>query len=230
MTEASDPTRGLEKIVYFVRHAQSEHNVAPVFQAPDSPLSPEGMRQAKRIADRVSRLPFEAFIASTFRRARETAEAVARVTEREPELSPLFVERIKPSRINGKPFGDEEARAVWRQWHESLYAPGMRVEDGENFDDIVARVDKALAYLVARPERTLLVVTHGYFLRAMLARILLGERLSGEAFRHFQRSAATENTGLTVLRHHAALDEPPRWQLWTYNDHAHLAEDAGLPR
>jgi broad specificity phosphatase PhoE len=231
MTEAIDATPRVEKIVYFVRHAQSEHNVAPVFQSPDSPLSPEGMRQAKRIADRVvSRLAFEALIASPFRRARETAEAIARIAGGEPELSPLFVERKKPSRINGKPYGDEEARVIWRDWQKSLYSPGMRTEDGENFDDIVARVDKALAFLSARPERSLVVVTHGYFLRALLARVLLGDLLTGDIFRHFQRSATTENTGLTVLRHHGALDEPPRWRLWTYNDHAHLAEDAGRTR
>ena len=106
----------------------------------------------------------------------------------------------------------------------------MRVEDGENLDDIVARVDKALAFLSARSERSLVVIIGGYFLRAMLARVLLGDLFTGENFRHFQRSAATENTGLTVLRHRGALDEPPRWRLWTYNDHAHLAEDAVPPR
>ena len=30
------------KVVYFVRHGQSEDNVAPVFQSPDSPLSAVG--------------------------------------------------------------------------------------------------------------------------------------------------------------------------------------------
>jgi broad specificity phosphatase PhoE len=218
-------TKGsVEKTVYFVRHGQSEHNIAPVFQSPDSPLSPEGMRQARRIADRVSRLAFEALIASPFLRARETAEAVARATRKEPEFSALFVERMKPSRINGKPFADEEAHAIWRDWERGLYTPGLRVEDGENFDDLVARADKALAFLGARSELSLLVVTHGYFLRAMLARVLIGDLLTGELFRRFQKSAATENTGLTVLRYHGAAGKPPRWRLWTYNDHAHLAD------
>jgi broad specificity phosphatase PhoE len=100
----------------------------------------------------------------------------------------------------------------------------MRVEDGENFDDLVARADKALALLGARAERSLVVVTHGYFLRTMLARVLLGDLLTGEIFRRFQKSAATENTGVTVLRHHGSVDEPQRWRLWTFNDHAHLAD------
>ena len=32
----------IEKTIYFIRHGQSEDNAAPVFQAPDSPLSELG--------------------------------------------------------------------------------------------------------------------------------------------------------------------------------------------
>ncbi|HEX5958130.1 MAG TPA: histidine phosphatase family protein [Hyphomicrobiaceae bacterium] len=211
-----------KRTVYLVRHGQSEHNVAPVFQSPDAPLSPEGSRQAEYIAERISRLSFQALIASPFPRASKTAEAIARATGKQPELSELFVERLKPTRINGKPFTDAEADAVWRQWERSLYTPGLRVEDGENFDDLVARADAALAYLTARTEPALVVVTHGYFLRTVLARVLLGDLLNGELFRHLHGHASTENTGITVLKLRASHAEPPRWRLWTYNDHAHL--------
>ena len=68
-------------------------------------------------------------------------------------------------------------------------------------------------------------VTHGYFLRTMVARVLLGAALSGEAFQHFHKVAAIENTGLTVLRYHAGVEEAPCWRLWIYNDHAHLADE-----
>ena len=47
------------KVVYFVRHGQSEDNVAPVFQSPDSPLSAVGRNQAARIAARVATLAFD---------------------------------------------------------------------------------------------------------------------------------------------------------------------------
>jgi broad specificity phosphatase PhoE len=212
----------VEKIVYFVRHAESEHNVAPVFQSPDSPLSARGARQAEMIAGRVSRLAFDALIASPFRRAKETAEAIAKLTRKQPEFSDLFVERVKPSSLNGKPYDDAQARAIWKEWSESLSTPGLRVRDGENFDDLVARADKALAFLDARPEPSLVVVTHGYFLRVVIARVLLGDLLTSEIFRRFQKSATVENTGLTALRYHGAFEEPPRWRLWIYNDHAHL--------
>ncbi len=212
----------IEKTVYFVRHGQSVDNVSPVFQAPNSPLSETGRRQAECIAERASKLQFEALIASPFTRAKETAEAVARVTGVTPEFSDLFVERIKPSSINGKPFEDRVANAIWQNWEKSLHTSGMRVEDGENFDDLVARADKALSFLTERPERAIAVITHGFFLRTIVARVLLGPLLSGELFARFQRLASMENTGLTVVRYHGRYDEESRWRLWIYNDHAHL--------
>lgn len=51
----------IKKVVYFVRHGQSEHNVAPVFQSTESPLNATGVRQANNIAKRVSNPDFYSF-------------------------------------------------------------------------------------------------------------------------------------------------------------------------
>jgi probable phosphoglycerate mutase len=214
----------IQKIIYFVRHGQSEDNITPVFQSPNSPLNEKGIRQAESIAQRVLKLSFDALISSPFERAKQTAEIIAKATGKQAEYSELFVERVKPTYINGKPYIDEKASTLWREWEESLYTPSMRVEDGENFDDLIARADKALKYLQNRPEQSLVVITHGYFLRTIVARVLLGNLLSGEAFKNIQRTTATENTGLTVLQYRQSLEEKPAWQLWIYNDHAHLAD------
>lgn len=214
----------IQKIVYFVRHGQSVDNVTPVFQSPDSPLNEKGKKQAESIAQRVSKLSFDVLIASPFERAKQTAEAIAKATGKQPEYSELFVDRVKPAYINGKPYTDEKANTFWREWEKSLYTPSMRAEDGENFDDLVARADKALAFLQSRMEQSLVVVTHGYFLRTIVARVLLGDLLSGETFRNIQRTAAMENTGLTVLQYREGFEEKPAWRLWIYNDHAHLAD------
>ncbi len=211
-----------DKIVYLVRHGQSTDNIAPVFQAPDSPLNEIGRGQAEKIAERISKLSFEALISSPFQRAKETAEAIAEASYKKPEYSDLFVERGKPTSVNGQPYKDEKANIVWREWEKSLYTPSMRVEDGENFDDIVARADSALEFLKNRPERSLVVVTHGFFLRTIVARVLIGDSLSGELLRKFQKATRTENTGITVLQYQNAFEEEPAWRLWIYNDHSHL--------
>lgn len=212
-----------EKIVYFVRHGQSEGNVAPVFQSLDSPLNDLGKKQAERIAQRISKLSFQAMIVSPLMRTKQTAEAITELTGVGPEFSDLFVERIKPSRIVGKPYGHDESEKICRAWERSLYTSGMRVEDGENYDDLVVRATQALEFLKNRPEKSLVVVTHGYFMRVLVACVLLGDALSAEAFKNFQSHIKMENTGLTVIDYEEGW-EGKMWRLWIYNDHAHLAD------
>lgn len=212
------------KTVYFVRHGESEDNAHPVFQATDSPLSAKGREQAAKIAERASKLNYEALISSPLPRASQTAEAVAKRTGHQPEYSDLFVERKKPTSIEGKPYTDEAANKIWREYDKSLYDPTFRVEDSENYADHVARADKALEFLRLRPETSLLVVTHGYFLRTMLMRVLLGDGLTPEHAKNIHRVVGMQNTGLTVLRYHDAFEDAPAWRLWIYNDHAHLAD------
>jgi broad specificity phosphatase PhoE len=163
-------------------------------------------------------------IASPIERARQTAQEIAKATGKQPEYTELFAARMKPTRLSGKPHTDEKANILSQEWERNLHTPGMRVEDGENFDDIVARADKALMFLENRKERSFVVVTHGYFLQTIVARVLLGDLLSGETFRNIQRNAAMENTGITVLQYRGCPGEKPTWRLWIYNDHTHLAD------
>ncbi len=213
----------VDKTIYFVRHGRSVANASPVFQAPDSPLDEEGRKQAAKIAERVSHLSFDLLISSTFQRAHETADAVANRTGKTVEYSDLFVERIKPTSINGKPYTDTAASATWKVWDHSLYTSGVnRIEDGENFDDLILRADKALAYLENKTEQSIVVVTHGYFLRTIIARALFGNLLSPELFKRFQKLVSMENTGLTIMKYQGGFEETPTWRLSVYNDHAHL--------
>jgi len=214
----------IEKTVYLLRHGQSEDNASPVFQSPDSPLSERGRKQAENIALRVSKVSFDGLISSPLKRAKQTAEIITKSTGKKAEYSDLFVERSKPTYVNGKPHTDVKADDLWRQWQKSLYTSGMRVEDGENFDDLILRADQALAFLKNRPEQSLVVVTHGYFLRTIVIRVLLGGSFSGEAFENSQRTMLMENTGLTVLQYRDSFEEEAMWRLWIYNDHAHLAD------
>ena len=213
-----------KKTVYFVRHGQSVDNNLPVFQSVSSPLSEKGIAQAKSIAERLSTIEFGTLISSPVQRAKETAEYISEKTKKEIVFSDLFVERIKPDEIDGKPWTDEEASKLWRAWEKTLYAPGLRVSNGENYDDTLARVDRALKFLENRPESTLAVVTHGYFLRAIVIRILLGDNLTGPIMKSFQERASIENTAITVLNYKDAFEEDFAWRLWTFNDHSHFAE------
>lgn len=218
------PPEYKRKIVYLIRHGQSIDNAAPVFQGFTSPLSPKGLEQAGQIAQRLAESSIEVVISSPLPRAKQTAEAIAKMNGRRIETSDLFVERIKPSALAGKAWDDLEATTLWREWDASLYTPGLRVRDGENYDDILARVDKALAYLNARPESSMAVVSHGYFLRSIVARVLLGTHQTGDLMKRIQRLASVDNTGITVIEYKDAFEEDFCWRLRTYNDYAHFTD------
>ena len=68
-----------------------------------------------------------------------------------------------------------------------------------------------------------MVVTHGYFLRTIMIRVMLGDSLTPANFKAFQSRANTENTGISVIKYNSTYFGTS-WKLWTYNDHAHLGE------
>ena len=211
----------MKKTVYFVRHGQSEGNVGTVYQPLNSPLTEKGREQAKYIAERVAAFSFESIVSSPLTRAKETAETIAERVKKPIEFSDLFVERRKPTNLNGKSHADEDAQALNNDWEKSLYTSGYRAQDGENFDELMLRAAQALKHLANRPEKELLVVTHGFFLRTMVAYIILGKKIDGDAFKHFQYRVRTQNTGLSVLEFDSELGDLS-WRLLVWNDHAHL--------
>lgn len=214
-----------KKTIYFVRHGQSEHNDKPIFQTPDARLSPQGLTQAHAVAERLSSVPFETLITSPYPRAQQTAQVIADKTNHTIIPSDLFVERIRPSALMGKSYDDTAATELHREHIKTVYEPtGKHIQNGENYDDLVARADKALAYLLSRSEATMVVVTHGWFLRVLVARVLLGEQLTGSTLQRFIELITIHNTSLTVLNYKDAYGEDFRWRLWDLNDHAHFAE------
>ncbi|HET8991499.1 MAG TPA: histidine phosphatase family protein [Candidatus Saccharimonadales bacterium] len=212
------------KRVYLVRHGQSMDNASPVFQSVDSPLSPLGTQQASTIADRLSHIKFEALISSPVLRARQTANKISSITGKDVEISDLFVERIKPSQVDGKPYSDRVASEKWRDWEKTLYQTKLKFSDGESYDDLLKRADKAIKFLEKRMETTMTVVSHGYFLRVLIARIIFGEQLTGPLLKKFIENTSIENTAITVIDYRDAFEEEHAWRLWTLNDHSHFAE------
>jgi len=210
-----------EKIVYLVRHGESIGNITPVFQPLDSPLSDEGKRQANLIAERISNIEFEVLISSPLTRTKETSRFISKLTGKEIVFSDQFVERVKPTSITGKSTSDQRAMETAQRWKDSLFTPGIRVEDGENYDDVMLRADKALKFLVDRPERSIVVVTHGFFLSALVAKVLLDDQINGELFKLIHYKTETENTGLTALKY-VKHKEKYYWKVWILNDHSHL--------
>lgn len=209
------------KKVYFVRHGQSEGNVGIFFQGPDEPLTELGQQQAEYMAARALHLPVEYIVASPQQRAKTTAETIAKKINKPLEFSDLFIERRRPSEQLGQLWIDPKALEIDTLIKQNFTTPGWRYSDEENFDDLKERAKLALEFLETRIEENILVVTHGYFMRMIVATVVFGDELTAREAENFARTFHMENTGLSVLGYNEAYKQSP-WWLWVWNDHAHL--------
>lgn len=218
------------KTVYVVRHGESDTNAGTTeicLPDADVQLTEKGREQSRFIAERAKSLPVDVIISSTYRRTRDTAAMIIEATNAPVEYSELFVECRTPRTLEGKPFHDPATEKIYRDWIEAFYDPDATVTDGEHFFDVRERALHALSYLEERPEMHIVVVSHGMFLRALVAAIMFGEALTPEIFRGISAATVTNNTGLTLLQYGVAprhdLDgDKARWRVRAFNDHAHL--------
>jgi|SRR3989344_2608516 len=211
------------KNIYFVRHGESEGNVSIIAQDASSPLTEKGRKQARFISERCSKLPVDIILSSTMQRAKETAKTIAERIDKPVEYSDLFIERRRPKEQRGKMKSGPEFLRADETIIKNFSTSGWRLSDEENFDDLKTRAGEALKSLAAREENNVLVVTHGFILRVVLAHAIFGEKLTGDICSRFISAFHMENTGITILGYDKKNLESP-WWLWVWNDHAHLGE------
>jgi 2,3-bisphosphoglycerate-dependent phosphoglycerate mutase len=207
-----------DKIIYFVRHGESEGNVDPRYQFPHAELTEKGRAQTEEIGKRCISLGADIIISSTMKRAHDTAKTIARHTGFSIVESALFREADRPSFVRGKLPTDPAVVEIRAALEENADDISWHYSDEENPHDRHVRAVKALDFLLKRPEKTLIVATHGTILRHMLIVMVLGVEYPGfDIIKKFQKAFVTSNTGLTECHH---VDG--RWRVKVWNDDAHL--------
>lgn len=209
------------KKIYLVRHGESDGNASGVYQNADTPLTKKGRVQAEFIAGRCEKFSIDFIVSSSMKRAVETAEIVNKKLNKPLKISDLFVERRRPKAQIGLHKDSPEALAIDKALIENFTKLGARFSDEENFEDLKKRAGQALEFLKNQKEENILVVTHGLFLRMIMARVVFDDKLTGEDCNRIIRKFHTANTGLTVLGYDERRSDSP-WWLWVWNDHAHL--------
>jgi len=201
--------------VIIVRHGQTEWNIANVRQGHlDSPLTEEGIAQARALARRLLRERFTAFYSSDLGRAVQTAQIIAQATGHEIITDPRLRERHLG--IFQGLVGDEIKEKYPEEYklHRSL-GPDYVIPGGESVRQQVAR---NLAYLneIAAKHlgETILVITHGGVLSGLFRHTF---SIPFEAPRRFEFT----NAGLNVF-----VYQEGNWFLQTWGDLSHLTNGA----
>ncbi len=169
------------KQLYFVRHGLSVLGQQGLWAgSTDTPLADEGRTQASQagVTARAQGLRFDVIISSPLIRAAETARLIA-VELDYPisaiETSSLIVERD---------FGDLESMP----WHSEYDVDA--VPSAESREALLARAQTFLDELRARPEDTILIVSHGSFGRAL--RSLISPDIPFNTKHRFENAVITE--------------------------------------
>ena len=153
----------------FVRHGESLANTSGRWQGQgDSPLSPQGERQALALAEYLDPADYDRFVCSDLQRALKTAEAVHRPVEPRPEWREIDVG-------SWEGLTHEEVMERFPNEIAALRSgEPIAVGGGESWRDLANRIDDALAKLTANaaPASHTLVTAHGGVISILFAGLL----------------------------------------------------------
>ncbi|OGZ07165.1 MAG: hypothetical protein A3D65_05165 [Candidatus Lloydbacteria bacterium RIFCSPHIGHO2_02_FULL_50_13] len=202
-------------------------NATKINYGPTVPLTDRGKAQARIVGKRLASLMPKRLIASPYERAKETGSTIAEEVGLPLEHSDLFIERRAPSVVRNRHGEEPEVQRIWKAIAENADIPDWHHSDEENFSDLRGRAKVALCFLETIPEDPTIVVTHGLFMKMLLAHILLGAKLDGRIFWDcFVPAKNIANTGIMHLEYTENFHKTGMyWKLVSWNDHAHLSPD-----
>jgi probable phosphoglycerate mutase len=196
--------------ILLVRHGETDGNAARILQRADVPLNDRGLRQAERLAQRLSAHGFVRILCSDLERARMTAAPIAARSGIAIEESPLLQERN---------FGDLRGMP-YAELAENPFAPDFAPPNGEDWATFHTRVADAFAFIVDRrrgANGNLVVVTHGLVCRALVERhalvregVVIPERFDNTSVTVLHENAPHGVSLLNCTRHLAASLEMER--------------------
>jgi len=166
----------MSRRLFLVRHGETEWNREGRIQGVlDSPLTNEGMIQARRNADILRALSVTRLIASPLGRAAKTANIIAEVTGATYEFDDRLKERDCGA-WGGMTWEDAEHSYpdVWRARLENPY--GFTPPEGESLADLEPRIRALLAGLEWGERGALALITHGITMRVLLRCLLEFDR------------------------------------------------------
>jgi probable phosphoglycerate mutase len=152
---------------FFVRHGESEANLARIFSGRrDSPLTERGRAQAVTVADALDDVPFDRIIATPLSRSLDTALVIGRRRKMPVDVMPDLIE-IDVGEKTGATFDEIVGLPDWKE-DGFISWPG-----GESLEQVLERGLRAMRRIHREtPGGTVLVIGHGGVTRILVSHFL----------------------------------------------------------
>lgn len=208
------------KLIYFVRHGETENNAKNIRQGSEGSLTEKGRAQALATAKRFPKEKGrpQVIIASPYERTKETAEIIGKELHMNVEYSNLLVERKNPTEIIGHEGGEKDVKQIIDRIDKSFHDDTFRYADEENFVDLKERAKKLLAYILKRPEERIIMVTHGIFLKMIVSYMLRGDKLTASEYNNLSYLNPINNASMAICSYTTHLFKKNEWKLLVWND------------
>ena len=202
------------KEIYMIRHGQTEYNALRIIQGSgiDSELNDVGRGQAQAFYEKYKDIPFEVALVSNLRRTYQTVQPF--IDNGLPFQKFAEINEMNWGVHEGKK-GTPELRVDYlemiNQWQSGNYDHSL--EDAESANDLGNRLKKFVEHLKGRPEKTILVCSHGRAMRCLMAVLQEQEYSEMEVYNH-------SNTGLYKMTF-----DGEKFTFLTNNDVSHLPKN-----
>jgi broad specificity phosphatase PhoE len=149
----------------FARHGRTNYNDQGLCNADPSievHLTPQGIEQAKALAQKLRQTPLDHIFISELKRTRQTAKIVNEFHQAPIEVEPLLNDHRSGFEGKSAELLMDALNAADDRWT-------ARFNDGESIDDMKQRVAQFIDELRAQPYNSVLVVTSQWVIQAAVA-------------------------------------------------------------
>lgn len=199
--------------IYLIRHANPDYSLQEKLGDKNIPLSREGRKQAKLLADNLAIRQIEVIYASEFKRAKETAN--------------YFAKKIKKRVIINKRLNEID----WKNWHRIKYfntCETRRPSKLKDYQDLDKKLDKMqvkgrrILWHIFKENKSkrVAVFCHGNIIKSIITSILNADVIGFLSMEIFQSSITkliVDNKGYVKINHInevAHLPKPPSEDLF----------------
>ncbi len=204
--------------IFLIRHGQTELNQSNTHQYSTTPLSEQGLTEARSIATRLKEAKIDKIYSSPLLRAKQTAELIAHSSGKEYILMDELREIKRPSEIEGKSHDNPIVMQIKKGIKDNYSDKEWHHSDEENFWDVKHRVEKLMSTLESEQCENVLLVSHGVVIKMFISLCLFKNKLTADEFLSIYENMNASNTGIT----HCHFSRDIGWKVVRVNDTNHL--------